>query len=363
MADEGQIQHKVGYLNIGENAHELEEAPGPVTFEELGVPASKGTRPRLVDRSDGRSRIKYRRMPELQTGFGFLSDFFTTVIDSPWYAVLLVFCILYTASWLLFGFVWWATVAAYDSIDKSSNYSCVENTHDFPSSLLFSVETQVTIGYGFKYIRSECGFAIFLVMVQSLVGLLIDSFMLGLVFAKLSRPRSRRKTILFSNRAVIYEKDGSRVLEFRIADIRKSQLVEAHVRLQLYMNKTGEDDSKSAVMQYDLNVGYDTGHDRVFLLCPVLITHVIDESSPLFFLTEENLLSQDLEIVVILEAIVEATGLTAQALWSYTQHEIFFNYRFVPMIYRRLGPYKRQKWEVDLSLLSQTVAIQQGRDL
>ena len=362
MDDEGQLQHKVGYLNIAENGHELEEAAGPISFEDMGVPIRR-SRPRLVDRSDGRSRIKYRRMPELRTGFGFLSDFFTTVIDSPWYAVLLIFCILYTASWLLFGFIWWATVAAYDAIDSTDhfNYSCVEHTHDFPSALLFSVETEVTIGYGYKYIRSECGFAIFLVMVQSLVGLLIDSFMLGLVFAKLSRPRNRRNTILFSNRAVIYEKNGSRVLEFRIADIRRSQLVEAHVRLQLYWNKKGQDGAQQTAAQYDLDVGYDTGRDRIFLLCPVSVVHVINESSPLFSLTEENLLSQDLEIVVILEAIVEATGLTAQALWSYTQHEIFFNYQFVPMIYRQLG--RKQKWEVDFSLLSQTVAFSQGQDL
>lgn len=366
---EGQIQHQVTYKNIeyGSNSDSLdgEETPPPVTYRGPADPLLelRRRRPRLVDRSDGRSTIKYRRQPQL-TGLGltFLSDFFTTVIDTPWYVVLLMFSVLYVSSWFIFGLVWWATVAAYDSAYDSStvNFTCVQNTHDFPSALLFSVETQVTIGYGFKFIRSECGFAIILVMVQSMVGLLIDSFMLGLVFAKLSRPRSRRNTILFSSKAVIYEKDGKKILEFRIADIRRSQLVEAHARLQLYWNKK-KADGTTAVMQCDLDVGYDTGRDRVFLLCPVSVVHVINESSPLASLSVDNLLSQDFEIVVILEAIVEATGLTAQALWSYTQQEIFFDHEFVPMVYRQSSG--KEKWEVDFALLSHTVSITQGENL
>lgn len=364
---EGHIQHKAVYKTMTEfsNTDQEDASPPPVTYEGFGDPLNR-PKPRLVDRSDGRSAIKYRRQPQL-TGRGlwsFLSDFFTTMIDSPWYIVLLVFSVLYISSWFAFAFAWWATVAAYDRAYDSNtvNFTCVQNTYDFPSSLLFSVETQVTIGYGFKFIRSECGFAILLVMVQSLVGLLIDSFMLGLVFAKLSRPGSRRKTIFFSNRAVINERDGKRVLEFRIADIRRSQLVEGHVRMQLYWNKKREDGT-STMKQYDLNVGYDTGHDRLFLLCPVTVAHVIDESSPLASLTEENHLAQDLEIVVILEAIVEATGLTAQALWSYTQQEIHFNYEFVPMVYRQTTG--KEKWEVDFALLSHTRPItqRQGEDL
>ena len=363
---EGQIQHKVTYTSMetGSNNDSMdgEEVSQPVTYK--GFPdLSPRRRPRLVDRKDGRSTIKYRRQPELsRLGLTFLSDFFTTVIDTPWYVVLLMFCVIYLSSWFVFGLVWWATVAAYDSAydSRTLNFTCVQNTYDFPSALLFSVETQVTIGYGFKFVRSECGFAILLVMMQSLVGLLIDSFMLGLVFSKLSRPRSRRNTILFSNKAVIYEKDGTKILEFRIADIRRSQLVEAHTRLQLYWNKQ-KSDGRTAVMQCDLDVGYDTGRDRVFLLCPVSVVHVINESSPLASLSADNILSQDFEIVVILEAIVEATGLTAQALWSYTQHEIFFDYEFVPMVYRQLSG--KEKWEVDFSLLSHTVPITQEENL
>ena len=64
----------------------------------------------------------------------------------------------------------------------------------------------------------------------------------------------------------------------------------------------------------------------------------------------------DMEVVVILEGIVEATGLTAQALWSYRKNEIVFNRRFVPMVSRCNG-----KWEVDFAKLDATVPVVQPR--
>ena len=171
----------------------------------------------------------------------------------------------------------------------------------------------MTIGFGFKYITNECKSGIIVVIIQCVLGLLLDSFLLGLIFTKLSRPRNRRRTLLFSDCAVIREDGGGRgkVLEFRIADVRRSQVVEGHVRLQLYWYRESSD-GRGNLRQYDLDVGYETGRDRVFLLTPVSVYHHITEDSPLHGLTQEDLASSQLELVVILEGIVEVTGLTSQ---------------------------------------------------
>lgn len=47
-----------------------------------------------------------------------------------------------------------------------------------------------------------------LLQVQSLIGLILDAFMLGLTFAKLSQPRERMKTVMFSDYAVIAPRDS-----------------------------------------------------------------------------------------------------------------------------------------------------------
>ena len=68
-----------------------------------------------------------------------------------------------------------------------------------------------------------------------------------------------------------------------------------------------------------MNVGYDTGMDRVLLLWPVVIRHIIDQDSPLWEITEEKLKSCQFELIMTVEGIVEATGMAFQV-----QKNLFF---------------------------------------
>lgn len=334
---------------------------GPITYTPTPPSFRSG---RIIKRYTNHAQIKSRRFPR-RGWYGFLADGFTTVIDSQWYYIVLLLSTLYISSWLMFGFMWWGVDSAYEGV---SNSTCINNVHDFSSAFLYSLESQLTIGYGFRFISDECKFGIFLLIIQSIVGLMIDSFMLGLMFAKITRPSSRRQTILFSDSAVIYEQNGERYLEFRVADIRRSQLVEAHVRVTLYWYRDvvqsrspspaaddpTTDGNRGKVLKiYDLQVGYETGEDRLILLTPVIIRHHITPESPISCLTRDNILFQDIELVVALEAIVESTGLTLQALWSYTEREMMFDYQFKPMVYRQ--SIKEKSWEVDYGMLSYVV--------
>jgi potassium inwardly-rectifying channel subfamily J, other len=59
--------------------------------------------------------------------------------------------------------------------------------------------------------------------------------MTGLVFAKLSRPKKRAETLLFSKNAVICRRDGQLCLLFRVGDMRKSHIVEVDLFLVLFI--------------------------------------------------------------------------------------------------------------------------------
>ena len=104
---------------------------------------------------------------------------------------------------------------------------------------VFSIETQTTIGYGAYKIEEGCNLGVSALVLQSVVSSLLDAGLLGLVFAKLARPRSRRNTILYSEKACIAQapeynsNDGDFYLTFRLGDIRKSHILEAHVRAQV----------------------------------------------------------------------------------------------------------------------------------
>ena len=132
--------------------------------------------------------------------------------------------------------------------------------------------------------------------------------MVGIVFAKLSRPKKRTQTLMFSRNACICQRDGEYCMLFRVGDMRKSHIIEAHIRAQLIRKRITREGEVIPFFQYELNVGYDTGDDRIFFIWPMTIVHKIDETSPLFDLTAHDLLREKFEIVVMLEGVIESTG-------------------------------------------------------
>lgn len=310
---------------------------------------------RLVSRKNRRSLARH---VNLWTRYPlFVKDHFTTLANARWSIIFAVVASCFVISWVLFAVSWLIIANVNDRCVSSANGEVLTS---FSTALLFAVETQVTIGYGELFIKSECTAGVLLLLLQCLFAYFIEAFLIGLVFTKLSRPRKRAETILFSNKFIVCSKPDkqeavdiqqaqgiTKCVKFRIADIRHSQLVEAHVRLYLYWNKCchGYDDKQ--LQQYELEVGYESGHDRVFLLLPIEVNHVILPSSPFYDWSYEMFSEEDYEMVVVLEGIVEATGMTSQIVWSYLPSEVCFNQHFSPMVHRFKG-----HWEVDFSQLN-----------
>ncbi|CAG5078627.1 Oidioi.mRNA.OKI2018_I69.PAR.g9038.t1.cds [Oikopleura dioica] len=209
---------------------------------------------------------------------------------------------------------------------------CVYGVDSFTAAFLYSIETQVTIGYGTRVITDKCPEAILLLIVQSILGSIVDAFMVGCMFVKISQPKKRTETIVFSKNAVICTRDGKLTFMFRVGDLRNSHIVEAQIRAKLIKSRQTAEGEFMPLDQTDLNVGFDTGDDRLFLVTPLMISHTIDEKSPFWEMSQESLQREEFEIVVILEGMVEATGMTCQARSSYIEDEVLWGHRFEPVL-------------------------------
>ena len=321
-------------------------------YKKLSSDSTKPKATRLVSRNNGRSLARHvnlwTRYPR------FVKDHFTTLVNARWYIIFAIVTSCFVCSWIVFAVLWLVMANVNEHCIASGNDEVLKS---FSTALLFAVETQVTIGYGELFINSNCTGGLLLLLVQCVFAYFMEAFLLGLVFTKLSRPRQRAKTILFSNKFIVSNgKQGVSVqqamvrsMKFRIADIRYSQLVEAHVRLYLYWNKCCHGDDSRELQQYELDVGYDSGRDRVFLLLPIEVTHMIQPGSPLYNWNNVMFEEEDYEVVVVLEGIVEATGMTTQVVWSYLPSEVCFNQQFSVMVHRHKG-----EWHVDFSKLNNT---------
>ncbi|XP_077448143.1 G protein-activated inward rectifier potassium channel 2 [Stigmatopora argus] len=291
-------------------------------------------------RKDGKCNVHHGNVRET---YRYLTDIFTTLVDLKWGFNLFIFVLVYTVTWLFFGFMWWLIAYLRGDLDHLADNlwtPCVNNLNSFVSAFLFSIETETTIGYGYRVITDQCPEGILLLLIQSVLGSIVNAFMVGCMFVKISQPKKRAETLVFSTNAVISMRDGRLCLMFRVGDLRNSHIVEASIRAKLIKSKQTKEGEFIPLNQTDINVGYSTGDDRLFLVSPLIICHEINQNSPFWEVSPAHLAKEELEIVVILEGMVEATGMTCQARSSYVSSEIKWGYRFTPVLTLEDGFYE-----------------------
>ncbi|GLD66365.1 ATP-sensitive inward rectifier potassium channel 12-like protein [Lates japonicus] len=333
----------------------------------LGLELGTGRlRSRFV-KKNGQCNVVFNNMEDKPRRY--LADIFTTCVDIRWRYLLLIFTTTFLLSWLLFGLIFWGVALAHGDFDlhipvkdgdpqstseegKDEWRPCILHIQGFIGAFLFSIETQTTIGYGFRCVTEECPIAVVTVVVQSIVGCIIDSFMIGTIMAKMVRPKKRAQTLLFSHHAVVALRDGKLCLMWRLGNMRKSHIVEAHVRAQLIKPHVTAEGEYLPLEQTDIDVGYDDGLDRLFLVSPLVVVHEINKNSPLYNLSRTDLQKEDFEIVVILEGMVEATAMTTQARTSYLAKEILWGHRFEPVVFE-----KGDRYHVDYSRFHKTYEV------
>ncbi|OCT71112.1 G protein-activated inward rectifier potassium channel 3-like [Xenopus laevis] len=289
---------------------------------------------------DGKCQVNLGRIEEKGR---FLSDIFTTIVDLKYRWFLFVFMMCYLLTWFFFATIYYLDAFWRQdivNIDNAEWTPCFQNVNSFTSALLFSVETQRTIGYGSRMVTATCQEGVYLVMAQSIVGSMIDALMVGCMFVKISRPKKRAQTLIFSQKCVVCPRDERLCLMFRIGDLRDSHMVDAKIRAKLIKSRQTYEGEFLPLEQTEINLGYETGEDRLFLVEPQVICHVIDENSPFWEMGPQELLREQFEIIVILEGIVEATGMTCQAKSSYLETEIMWGHRFEPCMMLEKGAFR-----------------------
>ncbi|KAJ0012326.1 hypothetical protein NQD34_013301 [Periophthalmus magnuspinnatus] len=297
----------------------------------FGWARARRRRQRYVEKN-GRCNVQHGNMRKT---YRYLTDIFTTLVDLNWRCSLFVFVMAYAVTWLFFGAIWYLIAYCRGDLDHLEDESwtpCVNNVNGFISAFLFSIETETTIGYGHRVITDQCPVGTMLLLLQAILGSMVNAFMVGCMFVKISQPNKRAETLVFSKHAVISLRDDKLCLMFRVGDLRSSHIVGANMRAKLIKSKQTQEGEFIPLDQTDISVGFETGDDRLFLVSPLIISHEIDSRSPFWDMSQAQLEKDDFEIVVILEGMVEATGMTCQARSSYLAEEVLWGHRFSPMM-------------------------------
>ncbi|KAJ7996990.1 hypothetical protein DPEC_G00224260 [Dallia pectoralis] len=289
---------------------------------------------RRIVSKDGRSQVRIDNVEGMVKLY--LHDIWTTVVDMKWRYKLTLFSSTFVLTWFLFGVIFYLIGMGHSDFEgelMSNHTPCVMNVRTLTGAFLFSLESQTTIGYGFRYITDECPLAIFILVLQLVTTGLAEIFVTGAFLAKLARPKKRAETIKFSQSAVICWHNDKRCLMVRVANMRKSLLIQCQLSGKLLLPNVTEEGEKTLVHQAAVDFYMDSCGECPFLILPLTFYHVLDEGSPLAGLTAEKLQTRDFELVVTLNATMESTAATCQSRTSYVPQEILWGYEFKPVLF------------------------------
>lgn len=296
-------------------------------------------------RDDGRFPVEFHKaagdwMP-------YLMDIFTTLVEIRWRVMLLFFSLSYILTWLFFGLWYWLLAYVHGDVDNADEKRCVANVHGFTGAFMFSVETQSTIGYGFRTTTENCIGAIILVTVQDLFSCILDTIVIGIVAAKMASARKRAQTVGFSKCAVVNLRDGVLCLSWRLGDFRGNHILEGAARAQLV--HCVRQPLGSVVMSHqDLKIH----NEDLVLATPVTVIHRLVPGSPLYSLGPDKLLGDDFELVVSFTYSGDSTGMLHQTRTSYTAADIRWGQRFQDMMKRT-----EKHYEADYALFNETTWV------
>jgi inward rectifier potassium channel len=260
----------------------------------------------------------------IRTGVPFLGYFsaYHWLLSISWnYFFFLVFCtftlvnLIFTSIFMAIGFDHFKGIEGTTTLDHIGEL------------FFFSVQTLTTVGYGRI---SPIGFASgTAASLESLCGLLSFALITGLLYGRFSKPNAR---ILFSEKCLIAPYRGIRSLQFRIANARSNQLIEAEVSIIYSIIR--EEENGPVRRYFTLKLERNKVN---FFPMPWTIVHPIDEESPLLGESKQSLLDADAEIMILFKGYDDTFAQQIHVRSSYTAKELVFGARFVSAMHSEKG--------------------------
>jgi inward rectifier potassium channel len=191
----------------------------------------------------------------------------------------------------------------------------------FAQAFFFSAQTLTTVGYGSLY---PFGLAANMVSsVEVAMGLAGFALATSLMFARFSRPSAK---LVFSSGMVVAPYRDVTSLQFRVANQRSNVLMDLQADLMLMTVEQGPDGKlKRNFVELALE------RKRVnFLALTWTVVHPIDQTSPLFGKTQEDMERLQAELLILLRGFDDAFSQVVHTRYSYRWDEIEWAARFVP---------------------------------
>lgn len=240
-------------------------------------------------------------------------SWYHTMLEMPGTKFLALLFIIYILVNLLFAGVYYAI-----GIEHLAGVNTGSSLKNFTEVFFFSTQTFTTVGYGRI---SPTGFLTSAVATfEAFLGLLSFAIATGLFYGRFSRPQAFLK---FSHNALITPYKNGIALMFRMAPYKNNRLSEAEVKITVAMQ--AEEEDKRSNRFYNLNLEISKINA---LALSWTVVHVIDDKSPLYNFSLQDMMNAKAEILVFVKAFDEVFSNTVMTRSSYIASEIIWGAKF-----------------------------------
>jgi inward rectifier potassium channel len=278
----------------------------PLTDEEikdLGFGGKENQSKRIINK-DGTFNMRRKGIP-----FREYFNFYHYLVSVSWPKFLLIIFFGYIILNLVFAGIYYA-------IGVEHLLGIIGQTpfEKFSEAFFFSAQSFTTVGYG--RISPEGFITSTLASFEALIGLLALALATGLFYGRFSRPVAK---ILSSKNALIAPFKDITGFMFRVANKQKSQMVEVEVRVMYSIMEEDVRKFYSLILEY---------HKIVFFPSIWTVNHPIDEDSPLFGKSKDDLLEGKAEFLVLIKGFDDTFSTNVHSRLSYTADELIWNAKF-----------------------------------
>ena len=243
-------------------------------------------------------------------------NIYHALLSMPRWKFLLVIVIFFISINLVF-----ASIYLLIGIEHLNGMIAANKTEKIGEAFFFSAQTFTTVGYGRI---SPIGFATsFTAALEALTGLLTFALATGLMYGRFARPRAY---IRYSKNALYVPFREGTALMFRLVPYTKNYLMNVEVKLTVAMRVMDETALKTKFFTAALDIS-----KAITLTSNWTLVHIINEESPLFGLTKEDIKNAELELLVFLQGFDESFSNTVISRSSYSHADFVYGAKFVPM--------------------------------
>lgn len=264
---------------------------------------------------DGTANLKKRGIPVWER-----TSMFHTLLRMKLRHFLLSILLFYTFINIVFATLYFF-VGVHNLIGVDVAHSVGEQ---FIEAVFFSSQTLTTVGYG--HVAPSGMLTNAIASVESLVGILSFALVTGLIYARFSRPRAY---LLFSPNILIAPYKDGKALMLRTATYKNNHLTEVEVELTLALHV--HEHGKVLTKFYPLKLEFSKVNS---LALSWTIVHNIDEDSPLYNYSAEDMAEGKMEVIVFMKAFDDHFSNVVQQRTSYTYQQLVYGAKFLPMFER-----------------------------